>query len=318
MSAGWIVGVGARGPLGLSAAQVAMCARAKKMEPTETRFVDGRGEPIATCRALAVPDAIHGYDRLLRLASPALCEAWPSDVREALPVLLALPAAGRADDDPRFEEAFLRDLGARSERPIDLGRSRVIRAGSAGFAAAVEAAIAARSAVVVGGVDSHHHPGVLADLDAELRLHAPGIEDGFIPSEGAAFVRLSPERPPRVEGALAITRAATSDEPEVGLARVIRAVREGDPIRWLLSDANGEQDRARELAIATMRALSGDEAQIDEPLRDVGDVGAAAGATLLAMACTWIEVGCARGSDVVIALSSDGEARGAIRVRAAE
>ena len=329
----WILATGARGPLGLSSAQIAMCVRAAKMEPTASRFLDRRGEAIGLCHTSALPETLWGHDRLLRLAAPALCEAWPLDATTPTPLVLALPEAGRADDDPRFDHGFVRELAARSRRPIDLERSRTIRAGNAGFALAIEAATAllalpgGPATVMVGGVDGHVHPEVLADLDRALRLHAPGTEDGFIPSEGAAFVLLSRRPPARGSGPAlaAIRRVLTgreatvgTDEPAIAAAMtaIFHALGQGDPVRWVLSDLNGESHRLREWTLVEARAQGGGAWVHDELVGELGDVGSATGALLTAIACEYFAAGCAPATSVVIALASDGAERGALQIEA--
>lgn len=318
----WIVGTGARSPLGLSAAQVAMCWRAQKNEPRATRFRDQHGGEIGACHARALADTVHGYDRLLRLASPALAEALPEALSQPVPLVLALPEPGRADDDPRFTDGFVADLAARAKRRVDVGASLSVRAGHAGGALAFEAAAALLSRpggpamVAVGGVDSYFHPDVLAELDLELRLHG-SADDGFIPSEGAAFALLArrrrPEQPPL--GALRQVRCGVEDEPHLasGLTAILHAMREGGPIRWVISDLNGEPHRARAFQLAEARALD-DDVRHDELPDEMGDVGAATGAMAVVAACTWFEAGCAPEGEVVVVLSSEGPERGALRV----
>jgi 3-oxoacyl-[acyl-carrier-protein] synthase-1 len=328
----WIWKTGARAPLGLSSEQVAMCVRANKMEPETTRFMDRSGEPIGACRTLAVNGSIHGYDRLLRLAAPALCEAWPEGAEEPIPLILSLPEAGRADDDPRFNEGFVRDLATRSRRRLDLERSRVVRAGRAGGAIAVEAAGAMLAApggpalVMVGGADSYYHPGVLAGLDRDLRLHGPGTEDGFIPGEGAAFVLLSRSRPKGDAPMAAIRRVVTGreatvegDAPNIGTAmtEILHALRSDGPIPWVVSDLNGEQDRAREWTLADIRAFGAEEVLRDEPIGELGDVGAATGPLFVSIVSVYFAAGCAPAREAVIVLASDGADRGALRIEAA-
>ncbi|AKT38163.1 hypothetical protein [Chondromyces crocatus] len=327
----WILSTGARSPLGLSTLQVAMCARARKMEPLDSRFIDKSGKNMGTCRMLALPETVWGYDRLLRIASPALCEAWSSTIEEPVPLVLALPEAGRADDDPRYDTRFVRDLAERSRRAIDVTRSGVIRAGHAGGAMAVEAAVGLLSrvegpaAVMVGGVDSYFHPGVLAALDEGFRLHGPGTEDGFIPSEGAAFALLVRRRPARGgrEPLATLRRVVTGREATVGtdtpctaaaMTALFHALRGDEPIPWVLSDLNGESHRLREWRQVSTRVLVRDEPVHDELVGELGDLGAATGPMLLAIACAYLEAGCAPARDAAIALSSDGPERGALRI----
>src|SRR6185503_15106128 len=126
-----IISVGARGPLGLSALQVALCVRAGKLEPRRTSFLDKRGATVGAARAVCLPDTLHGYERLLALGAPALREA-ALGLPGPLPLFLALPEPGRPDDDPRLGPAMIEELARRSEIPIDAARSQVVRAGHAG------------------------------------------------------------------------------------------------------------------------------------------------------------------------------------------
>jgi 3-oxoacyl-[acyl-carrier-protein] synthase-1 len=320
----FIVGSGARSPLGLSAAQVALCWRAQKKEPRATRFRDRLGGEMGACHARALPDTVHGYDRLLRLASPALAEALPEALPEPVPLVLALPEPGRADDDARFTDGFVRDLAARAKRRVDVAASLSVRAGHAGGALAFEAAAAmlARpggpSLVAVGGVDGYFHPEVLADLDAELRLHG-SADDGFIPSEGAAFLLLARRRRPEQPalGALRQVRCAVEEEPHLAsaLTALLHTMREGGPVRWVISDLNGESHRARAFQLAEARALD-DDVRHDELPDEMGDLGAATGPMAVAVACAFFEAGCAPEGEVVVVLSSEGPERGALRVGA--
>jgi 3-oxoacyl-[acyl-carrier-protein] synthase-1 len=322
----FLVGAGARSPLGLSAAQVALCRRARKNEPRATRFRDRLGGEIGACHARCLPDTIHGYDRLLRLASPALAEALPEGLAEPVPLVVALPEPGRADDDARFTDGFVRDLAARSKRRIDVAASLSVRAGHAGGALAFEAALGMMARpggpalVAVGGVDGYFHPDVLADLDAELRLHG-SADDGFIPSEGAAFVLLARRRQelPAL-GTLRQVRCGIEEEPHLasGLTELLHAVREeaareSGPVRWVISDVNGESHRVRAFQLAAMRAL--DVELFHDALPDeMGDVGAASGPMAAVIACTLFEAGCAPAGEVLVVLSSEGAERGALRI----
>jgi 3-oxoacyl-[acyl-carrier-protein] synthase-1 len=345
MALAWILTTGARGPLGLCSMQVAMCARARKSEPRASAVLDRRRYPIGHCRALGLPDQLAGHDRLLALAAPALREAWPRGLAEAVPLVLALPEAGRADDDPRLAGGVIGALAVRSGALLDPTRSAVIRAGHAGGALAFEAAAALLASpvgppmVIVGGVDSHAHPGVLAALDREDRLHAPGVEDGFIPGEGAAFLLLA-RRPDHLAGSrplAALRRVATSREvsaaagepshdgaasgpkprapAEPNLARalteVVRAASDDGKVGWVLHDVNGESHRVREWSMAETRVLSGREAVSSRFADELGDIGAATGPTLATIACCFWATGCAPASDALVVLSSDGPDRGA-------
>lgn len=327
--AAWIISTGARAPVGLSSLQVAMCARAKKMEPETTRFTGRTGHPMGACRMLAVPRSVQGYERLGRIAAPALSEALLAGVPGPVPLIVALPEPGRADDDPRLTQGFVADLALRGRLPLDVKRSVTLRAGRAGFAAAVDAALAmlhnpaGPEMVLAGGADSYFHRDVMSELDEALRVHGPGTEDGFIPSEGAAFVLLrrpgaiAEDAPAPLAAVRRVVLGLEEDDPNTGRAMtaILHAMREDGPVPWVLTDVNGEPERTREWTLAEIRALAPDgEAQHDRFASELGDMGAATGAVLAVIATSFLATGCAPAKDAVIALASDGPTRGAIRV----
>ncbi|HHH11351.1 MAG TPA: hypothetical protein ENK23_04680, partial [Sorangium sp.] len=197
-----VISVGARGPLGLSALQVTMCLRARKLEPRSTAFFDRRGQEIGMALSAGLGEKAYGFSRMLGLAAPALAEAaaalpevFVASEQQPLPTIVCLPEEGRADDAPPLAERFVQSLATRSGVRLDLPRSSLVRLGQAGFGYALQRARdmldSGVHAVCVGGVDSYYHPQVLKQLDAEYRLHAMGADAGFIPSEAAAFLVLA-------------------------------------------------------------------------------------------------------------------------------
>lgn len=325
--------VGARTSVGLSALQVAMSARAAKMEPRGTRFRDKHGRAVGMCRVGGLAADLVGHDRLLALAAPALREAWPGALEDRLPLFVALPEPGRPDDDGRFGIDFVEALQAQSKAKVDVARSAVTRAGHAGFAWALEAALAtlgrpdAPPAVMVGGVDSYYHPEVVRWLDEACRLHSLEAEEGFIPGEGAGFALLV--RDPGALCALrplaAIDRVLTGREETVvtgepNIARAMTAMMHtlggGSALRWVLTDLNGERHRAREWGLVALRGVLAEGAVEERFARAFGDVGAATGALLLAVACMFFRSGCAPASTGAVALHAEGPARGALRFEA--
>ncbi len=338
-----IIRVGARTPLGLSALQTAMCARAGKLEPRRTSFRDSAEAAIGAVRAACLPDDLHGYERLLALGAPALREA-AGDLEGPLPLLLALPEGGRPDDDPRFEAEILEALGQKSGVALDLGRSEIIRAGQAGVGIAVERAMGRlrelldrkrAPMVIVGGLDSYYHPEVLAWLDRTHRLHSLTTVNGFVPGEAAAFVVLSlplaGSAPREGTAPMAFVSAAISgreetvlgDEPNVALAmtRVVRSAlaARSEPTRWVVSDVNGERHRITEYSRVTIRNDDRIPVEVDHtalPER-FGDVGAASGALMLALACTLFQTRAAPANEALLLLHAEGPERAAIHVEAA-
>lgn len=347
-----ITGVGARSPLGLGAREVALGARAGKLEPRPTAFRDKRENLIGAARALALPDDLHGFDRMVALAAPALREAAQPLVDAALaaseqrsqatspaapPVVIAAPEVGRPGDDPRFESMLVEAIAEASGVRVDRARSEVVRRGHAGFGLALERALEllrepGTPAVLVGGVDSYFHPQTLAWLDAECRLHAPGAANGFVPSEGAAFLLLeAADRDrdrDRARAALplgrvravksALEETVTTEEPNTARAmtELVSAVAAAstEPVRWVMTDLNGERHRVREWSMVHIRSvgLFAEDARQDRWAEEMGDAGAAMGALLAVLACIAWKVGFAPARSTLIALHADGPERSAL------
>lgn len=333
-----VVSLGARGPLGLSSTQVAMCLRARKLEPRSVKILDRRGQEIGIALTGGLGERLFGYQRMVSLAAPALCEAVgglsaehaPSEQRP-LPLILCLPEPGRPDDSVSFAERLLDDLGSRSGVPLDPERSAIVRQGQAGFAKAIQDAKplldGGAPVVCVGGVDSYYHPEVLRWLDEGYRLHAIGADDGFIPSEAAAFVMLarlpaSGTRCGRIVAAETAAEFAAASEHEANLGAAMTELLErvqqglGATLNWAISDINGERHRYREWSRAQQRALP-PGCEDTHWVWDTGDVGAATGALFTTIALRLCELGCAPAPRALIALHSEGVERGVVVLQGA-
>lgn len=328
-----IAGFGAFHPLGANSRQVAMSARARKLEPRSSEHLDKRGKSVGLCRASSIPDRARGVERLVALALPALREAAAGAASPArIPMFLSIAESGRPDQHPRAAADLIAALARESGVPIDEARSRAVAAGQAGGAIALEAACALLAsggarAALVGGVDSYADPDVLGWLDRECRLHSVDAENGFIPSEGAAFVLLVTDR---VRGAIARVAAIEtgrektvgSDQPNLGdcmtelLARIAATC--GGPLEWALPDLNGERHRNKEWRKTAFRGSLAADAIEQRLADDLGDVGAASGPMYLAIACALWRDGPAPSRRALIALHSDGQERGAFVVEAEE
>ncbi|MBW2526391.1 MAG: hypothetical protein JRI23_19580 [Deltaproteobacteria bacterium] len=336
----WVVRVGARSPLGLTALQVAMCSRADKLEPRRAPLLDKRQQLVGMVRARFLPDDRFGVERLVALGAPALAEAGHR-LGRPLPLSLALPDEDRpgAVGDT---VALVEQLAERSGVALDCSASTTVQTGHASFAEALERGLdileGGAPAVVVGGLDSYYHPETVAWLDEASRLHGPGTEDGFIPGEGAGFAliersgldeqaRASLHRghPPRP---LALIRHVATAEDRAGAApdspstaavmtELVRqaAERAGEPVGWVQTDLNGEGHRIREWSQVSQRCPSIADALQDRLPASMGDVGAATGALALTVSCARFGTACAPAPTTLVALHSDGEARGVLVAR---
>ena len=315
---GAIVGVGMATPLGLDARQSSLVLRARKLAPGKNPYQDRRGFSLGDVRSKRLDDACVGRERMLSLAAPALAEA---------------EAPLGAD--------FFAELGKRAGVPLAPEACEPFVLGHAGFSAALARALAfvaqaprdaarGRPCAIVGGIDSHHDPVVLAALDKERRVHGDGVWDGFIPSEAAAFVVVAPAgSTPALARVLAVTTGMEREDtgegpnPPIGEAatEVVRAAAAAlrAPVPWVLPDVNGERHRVKEWSFVRIRNPErfDDHTTVETRLCDeLGDVGAASGAVHAAYACMAFRMGFAPAPEVLVALASEGPARGAFALGA--
>ena len=342
-----IVAVGARSPIGLTALPPTPAARAQKREVRPSTLRDRREALVGLVYSRFLPEDLHGAERMIRLAGPALAEAAMT-LAEPVPLFLGLAGPERPDLPAGAEIELARRIVASSGARVDAARIEVFRAGHASFAVALEAAerafAAGLPAALVGSVDSYVHPQAIAWLDEALRLHATSIDDGIIPSEGAAFALVLAARPREAAGLfgpvtpspMAIIRHVgtgndlTATDPEGPIAGLVsteivqRALaamsgpidvgstpRAAGPA-WLMTDID-EAHRITEWSRVELRCKPLSEAIEHTRLPErFGDTGAATGALGVAYACRSFSLGSAPRGDVLIALASDGPPRGVI------
>jgi 3-oxoacyl-[acyl-carrier-protein] synthase-1 len=344
-----ILGVGMITAVGLSAAETAGAVRAGIVGVRATPFLDLRDEPILMG---VVPDD-HLPDladelgerhtlgerqaRTLALGGAALAEALASVPGLArVPLLLAVPD----DEDAPPPADMLAQLAFQARADLDLARSRTFAGDRAGGMIALAHALAELGAqpggaIVVGGADSFLDMLLLHDLDEEGRLKAAGVYDGFRPGEGAAFVVLGAPGLAARRGLHALARIESaavavevghrhSDLPYRGdglaaaVAAAIGAAGVTAPIRTVYAGLNGEHLGAKEWGVASLRHADrfAPGVEIHHPVECLGDVGAALGPALIALAAIGIQRGY-RGSPCLVWCSSDREPRGAAVLRGA-
>lgn len=335
----YIVGHGARTPIGRSVAASAAAVRAGISGFARCpHALDSEGEPVQVAPAPWLDLDLQGRERFEALLFPAIDEA-----------LAALPNAGKGIAPERFALA----LGLPARRPGlpgDLAKALLARVqqhlpGRFGAVAAFEQghpacllALAAAferlaqgrlEACLVAGVDSWLDPATLAWLEAEDRLHGAGKLNnawGFVPGEaGAALLLLSEaaaatQRASPVAAVLGVGRANESKGARTqtvcigdGLTEAIRAALAALPAGKLVSDTycdmNGEPQRADEFGFAALRTRASfmSAADFHAPADCWGDVGAAGSALHIALACTAATKRYARGA-LAVTWASAGDA----------
>jgi 3-oxoacyl-[acyl-carrier-protein] synthase-1 len=267
--------------------------------------------------------------RMLRLAVPSL-QAVTKDIGRDVPLFIGLPQLSE-EEAPWLKHVptYLQMLtGVR----LDRVRSVVVPYGRAAGLMALEQALTLLQSdpsaeVIVGGIDSYLDLRLLATLDAEERILGRTVMDGFIPGEGAAFYRLSgANATPSANGKQIVVRAAAStmdpghrygSDPAKGegLAIALDSLRQrmnGSPVSVATTFAgfNGENFDAKLWGVAQLRHSDffAPGLVMEHPADKFGDVGAAIGAVLVALAAKSLADGTRSGPALVWA-ASDREPR---------
>jgi 3-oxoacyl-[acyl-carrier-protein] synthase I len=348
-SEGYIVALGARTPLGLTAESSAAAVRAAISRVREHPFIiDMNGDPRVLAFDSLLDMTLFGWKRMVALAASALSEvlgkigshAGALSAGRGVPVLLALPESrpGFGEADERQTAEALRS--AKGDRSVDL-ELEICGRGHAGVLHGIEVARArlqtGRSEIcIVGGVDSYLESDTLDWLESARRIRVQGVRSGFPPGEAAAFVALATAGGARSLSLPVLARfrgACTSAErclidsdEEVlghGLTDAIKRAAAslgvpGEAIDMIYCDINGERYRNDEWAFTALRThqFIRDSAYV-APADCWGDVGAASGALGCVLAVRAWARGYAQGPRALIWAGSDHGLRGAAVLEAA-
>jgi 3-oxoacyl-[acyl-carrier-protein] synthase-1 len=306
--------------------------RDRRMEPFIVGRVPDDGLP-PLAEALAGQTITSRESRMLKMAQVAIEEAMssvPADKlalspARLLPLLLALPE--HHTTTPIQPELFIRRLAVQTGLPFDIARSAALPRGRA------VAVMALREAanrliqgevdwVLVGGVDTLVDQYVLGALDMEGRIRNDINNDGFSPSEGAGFLLLcSAETAQRVGVRPLVQLLGTAAAQEPGhlyaeenylgeglagaFASLFAAAAPSTPIATVFASFNGEHYWAKEWGVARMRWAKHFDAEhaMEHPAEVFGDLGAAHGAVMTALAAHGVHHGVFRGPALVYASS---------------
>lgn len=348
-----IVGCGIMTPVGLSAAETAASARSRMQRLTDIEWRDGRfkeltvgivpedGMPPLADELSALP-LQHREARMLRLAEAPLLEAIASVPKTVKPMALLLGLPEHHTTIQLNGKTFLGRLASQTQAKIDVARSDAFPSGRAAGLMALCAAQERLSRgseefILVGAVDSYLDLYVLGTLDMQKRVRTEVNADAFTPGEGAAFVLLATADAAAKHRMTTLAKVVCcaqgqeeghlySEEPYKGdgLAKTFETLFENaeeaggaQPVECIYASFNGESYWGREFGVAFLRHKPrfADPYQIEHPAECFGDLGAAQGPAMLALACLGIKQGYRRSPALVYASSDRGE-RAAVLVTA--
>ncbi|WP_437484893.1 hypothetical protein WME75_46115 [Sorangium sp. So ce1014] len=345
----FVISAGVVCSVGLSAPAASAAIRASLSRFKETHFVDDAehpvfGAPVPSDR-LGLPGGaggllLGGEDKLVRMfllaATECLRGADTVDLART-PLLMLGPENTRPGVS---EDALQRRLVACEEA---LGRtlhteSRISATGRPGLVDALARAhelLASRAvrSVLVASTDSLLDAEEVNDALAGERLRTSDNSDGFIPGEGAACVLVTRTGPGEEKGRsplLTVAGLGTAEEPDRwidgrpnvgrGLAQAMRqALRHADVaadgVDYRLSDCSGESFFFDEAAYAWGRVLRAPSPPGHVQIlvaSSIGEIGAAAGPLMLALALDAARKRWAPGPVSLVHLSGSGSARAAL------
>ena len=337
-----IVNATAVSPVGLSLAESAASARARIARFREIEWRDRRFEPfiVASVPDEGLPDLVpelskhylqYRESRLLRLAHVALQEVLQPLAAHAIKVPLLLGMPEHHTTKPLDGNQFIRHLQQQTQAVLDVPLSMAAANGRAvGLIGLRRAAglLEAQQAefVLIGGVDSYLDLYVLGTLDMQQRLRTEVNSDGFTPGEGAAF--------------LLVTRAETAQKYQLPVMAQIDGYAQGHEPGHLYADApylgeglastfsglfaqvsdsqlvvnvyasfNGERYWGKEFGVARLRngRYFAENQTMEHPAECFGDLGAAHGPMLAALAVHALHKRYRSGPSLVYAASDYGE-----------
>jgi 3-oxoacyl-[acyl-carrier-protein] synthase-1 len=338
----FIVGVGARTSVGMTAASSSAAVRAGISAFAEHPYmVDRAGEPMIVAKASYVPDEATGVERLAQLARPAALEALevlrglPGGTMPWIPLVVGLPAE-RPGLPASFDEVLAANL---TQMLREFNSSPVVKVTPVGHAAGLIALEAGWENItngrtdfcLAGGVDAYFAPDTLEWLDEQEQLHSTRNSWGFVPGEAAGFCLLASERAVRQYGLNALGRllaVATEREEKLiktatvctgqGLSAAFRQVLPSLPapdvkVDQIISDMNGEPYRADEFAFTMLRTSKhfARPGEFQTPADCWGDVGAASGPLFAVLAIAANSRGYSKGPYNLLWASSEGGQRSA-------
>lgn len=333
-----VVSVGARTPLGFSAAASAAAVRAGISGiQNHPYMIDRFGEPMKVTRDVGIDAALNGPDRAAAIATaPALEALTPlRSIGHSVPVAMIVstgePRPGQNDD---FAAGMYAQLRARLSRDVALAGGGSNAGGHAGGILAIHHAYRMlkddrAKFCLAGGVDTHLEPETLEWLDQHEQLHSDENTYGFCPGEGAGFCLMTKLQTAREFGIKplleVVCTAVASEENRIktqtvclgdGLTTAFRLLFDdapSDPVDRIICDMNGERYRANEYGFAVLRnpGRFKDAADFETPADCWGDVGAASGPLFVSLVTEAEARGYSKGPLSLIWASSENGTRAA-------
>ncbi len=336
LASGLVTCLGFNGPASLAA------MRAGVRHVRLTNLWDPFAGDYVAAGKVDLPQWSPGAGKLADLVAPAIGEcfkaAMPATQTDArrIPLFLVLPRPDRPHLQARLDERLLGEIGFKLNLPVHAA-SRLFPADRAATVSALAAAQQwlvgnAEPYCVVAGVDSLIEPKLVDELLHRRRILSGGNSNGFSPGEAASAVLIGRDGH-GFDSELQILGWGSGHEPATpesdvplrgdGLIDAIgQALRVSglsmQETHFRIADLNGEHDRFKEMTFAMLRYERQPRPLLNElwhPVEHVGEVGAAIGPLLLAVALHAGQRDYGVGSTALCTLSNDDGARACVVTR---
>jgi len=173
------------------------------------------------------------------------------------------------------------------------------------------------SCAIVGGVESCLFPEWLERLDDDYRIKSTKNIDGYVPGEMAAFLIMEKHSPGAVKRKHPYIIEGSASTVASGLQSVLsELLTDTDNPPIVFGDLNGESKRMEEWGYARtgLGQRLGDPVRLEHPADALGDMGAASGAVLIAIAMDCLRCNQDLRQNALIFTASDGGERRAIKL----
>lgn len=304
-----------------------------------TNIWDAESGTYLAAGRVALPQWWTGIGKLADLAAVAIheCLAAATGLKPSeVPVLLGIASIDRPYRVPGMDAELLGEVEHRLGFNLHPA-SQLVPRGHASLAVGIYQAhelISARKApgVVVAGVDSLLQDELTDFYLAQRRLLTPMNSNGFSVGEAGSAVLIEPVSGAGANGVHVLGIGVAREEATImsdkplrgeGLTRAIRdALKEAgltiQEVDYRICDLNGEHYKFKEMALAMgrfPRRPTPRQLELWHPIEYVGDVGAAIGPMVIAVALDAARHDYAVGSTVLCTLSNDEGERAAIVLR---
>jgi 3-oxoacyl-[acyl-carrier-protein] synthase-1 len=261
-----------------------------------------------------------------------LLKATPSAPQD-VPILLGLAEASRPHRPDQLDDRLLKEVERRIGRPLH-PFSRILPDGHVSLAAGIQQAYKIITdekvrCVIVAAADSLLHPRLTNYYLDERRLLTPVQSNGFCVGEAGSAVLIVPASAAQPGSVEIIGMGLGREEATIGSEKGLRgtglteAVRKAletagitmQQVHYCLSDLNGEHYKFKEMTLALGRFPRRPTPRPMEqwhPIEFVGDVGAAIGPLLVAVALDAWQKHYAVGQNVLCTMGNDSGERAAL------